>query len=132
MSERGRRVDHVMRSGADVAGVEGAGDGGVGGAFEDGAAVGENGHFIGRDAEAQEEVVVAHVRNGAREALLQGVEIEGAIVLVNLHGIATTHGDVRLGVALEIREVAFRRRRDTRDCAERSRIENGRSRRRRK
>ena len=55
---------------ADVAGVEAAGDGGIGSAFEDGAAVGEDGHFVGGDAEAEEEVVVADLGDGAGEALL--------------------------------------------------------------
>lgn len=65
------RIDlWCMRLRADVASVEAAGDGGVGGAFEDGAAVGENGHFVGGDAEAEEEVVVADFGDGAGEAFL--------------------------------------------------------------
>ena len=57
-------------SGADVAGVKAAGDGGIGGAFEDSAAVGEDGHFVGGDAETEEEVVVANFGDGAGKALL--------------------------------------------------------------
>ncbi len=53
--------------GADVAGVDGAGDGRVLCAFEDGATVGEDSHFIGRDAEAEQEIILADVSDGARE-----------------------------------------------------------------
>ncbi len=46
-------------SGADEAGVEGAGEGDVGGALDEGAAVGEEGEGVGRTLEAEEEVVEA-------------------------------------------------------------------------
>ncbi len=46
---------------ADEAGVEGAGEGDVGGALDDGAAVGEEGEGVGSAAEAEEEVVGAEV-----------------------------------------------------------------------
>ena len=88
--------------GTDVAGVEGAGDGGIGGAFEDGAAVGKDGHFVGRDAGAQEEIVAADISDGAGEAMLQLCEIERAGVFVDLNGVAAAHGDVRLGLAFEV------------------------------
>src|SRR5712692_9650494 len=94
-----------QKSGADVAGVEGTCDGGIFCAFEDGAAVGEDGHFVGRDAETEQEFVVADVGDGGREAAFEHGEIEGAAALVNLDGIAAAHGDVRLGFAVEIREI---------------------------
>jgi hypothetical protein len=46
-----------------VAGVEGASNRRVFCAFEDGAAVGEDGHFVGVDAEAEQEIVMADVVN---------------------------------------------------------------------
>jgi hypothetical protein len=93
-------------SGADVARVEGAGDGGVFGAFEDGAAIGEDGHFIGGNAEAQEKIIVAEVADGGGEPGAQRSEIEHTAALVDLHRVAAAHGDVGLGAALEIRKFA--------------------------
>src|SRR5260221_13858612 len=95
-----------QKSGADVAGVEGTRDGGIFCAFEDGAAVGEDGHFVGRDAEAKKELVVADVEDGGREAAFQHGEVEGAAALMNLDGIAAAHGDVGLGFAVEVGEFA--------------------------
>ena len=57
----------LQKLGADVAGVDGAGDCGIFCAFEDGAAIGEDGHFIGRDAKAKQEIILADVSDGARE-----------------------------------------------------------------
>jgi len=91
-------------SGADVAGVEGASDGGILGAFQDGATVGEHGHFIGRDAEAEKEIVVADVGDGGGEAGFQSGQVERASAFVDLHGIAAAHGDVGLGLAIEVRK----------------------------
>ena len=48
-------------SAADVAGVEAAGYGGVGGAFYYGAAVGEESDFVGVAEEFQDEVIVADI-----------------------------------------------------------------------
>jgi len=48
----------VPRLGADEAGVEGAGDGGVFCAFDYGAAVGEDCYFVGGSLEAEQELVV--------------------------------------------------------------------------
>jgi hypothetical protein len=92
--------------GADVAGVEGTGDGGIFCAFEDGAAVGEDGHFIGRDTEAEQKFVVAEVGDGGGEAVLEHGEVENAAALVNLDGIATAHGDVGLSFTIEVGEFA--------------------------
>ena len=50
--------------GAEVAGVERAGDGGVLGAFDDGAAVREHGEFVGRKREAEKKIVVADFGGG--------------------------------------------------------------------
>ena len=53
---------------ADIAGVKGAGHGGIPGAFDDGAAVGEDGDLEGRHAEAQEEFIAAHLGHGGSQA----------------------------------------------------------------
>jgi hypothetical protein len=94
-------------SGADVAGVEGAGDGGIFGAFEDGATVGEDRHFVRRDTEAEKEFVVADVGHGGGEAISKGSQVERAIALVNLDRIAAAHGDMGLDVAMEVGEIAM-------------------------
>ena len=86
-------------SGADVAGVEGARDGGVFRAFEDGAAVGKDGHLVGLDAEGEQKVVVAHIGDSRSETLAENGEVERTAALVNLHGIAAAHSDVRLRFA---------------------------------
>ena len=81
---------------ADEAGVEGAGEAGVGGALDEGAAVGEDGEGVGRVGEAEEEAVGACVLNLA-EALETGFqlgEIQGVVVLVDLDGVAAAEGDV--------------------------------------
>ena len=98
-----------MTSGADEAGVEGAGDGDVGGALDDGAAVGEEGEGVGAAAEAEEEVVGAEVLNvgvGA-EAGAHGGEVDGAVMLVDLDGVAAAESDVGAVLAGEMGEVAL-------------------------
>ena len=63
-------------SGSDVAGVEGACYGGILGAFENGAAVGEDGHLVRVDAKTEQEFVVADIGDGGRKPLLQRSQIE--------------------------------------------------------
>jgi hypothetical protein len=85
---------------ADVAGIEGAGYGGVLGAFEDGAPVGENGHFIGWNAEAEQKFVVTHLIHSGGQAAAQEVQVEDAATLVDLNGVSAAHGDVWLGITV--------------------------------
>lgn len=54
---------------ADVAGVERARDGGVLCSFEDGAAIGKDGHFVRGDAEAKKKLVLTYVRSGQDETV---------------------------------------------------------------
>ena len=75
------------------------------GAFDDGAAVGEDGHFVGRNLEAQKEIVAANGGEGMFEAAAEFGEIEMAAALVDLNGVAPAHGDVRLGLTFEISEI---------------------------
>ena len=64
--------------------IQTSGDGGVGGAFDDGAAIGEEGQLVGVVPELQHELVVL---DGAvrGEAAGDFVEVNGALALVNLH-----------------------------------------------
>lgn len=61
---------------------------------------------MGRNAEAQEKIIVADIGGDGGEALTQGDEVEAAAALVNLHGIAATHGDMRLGLPFKMAELA--------------------------
>ena len=80
-------------SGADEAGVEGAGESDVGGALDEAAAVGKEGEGVGRAFEAEEEVVIANGTMGD-EAVAHSGEVDGAVVLVDLDGVAAAEGDV--------------------------------------
>src|ERR1700728_1517033 len=93
-----------LRLGADVAGVEGTGHGGVLCAFQDGSAVGEDGHFVRGDPETEEEIVLADVIGRGGQPAPQCGQIYGATVLVNLDRIPPAHGDVGLRVAVEVGE----------------------------
>src|ERR1700691_2567316 len=88
-----------------VARVQAARDGGVGGAFDDGAAVGEEGHFVGVVPEFQDEVVVPDFAVGLEAAVHFG-EVDGALAFMYLHGIPAAEGDVRAAFAGEMNEVA--------------------------
>ena len=76
-----------MLSGTDETGVEGAGESDVGGALDEGAAVGEESEGMGRALESEKKVVEA---DGAvrGEAVAHGDEVDGAMVLVDLYGVA--------------------------------------------
>jgi hypothetical protein len=84
---RGKRL---WRSGAYEAGVEGAGEGDVGGALDETAAIGEEGEGVGRALEAEEEVVEAEFPNVGvgEEAGVHGGEVDWAVMLVDLDGVA--------------------------------------------
>src|SRR5467141_2146669 len=92
-------------SSTNVAGVERSCDAGIAGSFDDGAAIGEDGHFVGRDAETQQETILADFGNRRCDAAAQRCEIELPAALVNLDRIAAAHGQVGLGIAFEIAEV---------------------------
>src|SRR5580700_9481623 len=77
------------------------------GSLHDGAAIGEYGHLIRRDAEAQQEFVVADFRGrslGHTAAELG--KVERAAAFVNLYRVAAAEADVRLGASFEIRKAA--------------------------
>ncbi len=107
MRDAGRIGEGADRGSAtEEASVEGAGEAGVGGALDEGAAVGEDGEGVGRVGEAEEEAVGADVAEGL-EAGLQGGEVDGVVVLVDLDGVAAAEGDVRALLAGEMAEEAL-------------------------
>src|SRR5258708_26838210 len=76
------------------------------GALEDGASVGEDGHFIGSNPEAKQKIVLTHVVDERLQAKSENAEVEGAGAFVNLHGITTAHGDAGLGFYIKISKIA--------------------------
>lgn len=92
--------------GADIASVEGTRDRGIARAFDDRAAVWEDGEFVRRHAKTQKEIVAANARDAFLDAPAQFAEIETAAAFMDLHGIAAAHGDVGLCFAFEISEIA--------------------------
>ena len=99
-------TQETSHSGAQVFGVEGAGYGWIVCAFNDGAAIREDGEFVGQYLEAQEKTVLAKAGDGRREALLKGLQVQRAMMFVDLDGITATHGDVWLCCAMKIGELA--------------------------
>ena len=99
------KQDNIV-SGAYEAGVEGAGEGDVGGALDKTAAVGEEGEGVGWAVEAEEEVVEADGTVGL-EPVAHGGEVDWAVVLVDLDGVAAAEGDVGAADAGEVREDAL-------------------------
>jgi len=90
---------------SDEAGVEAAGDTGVGSAFNDGASVGKDGHLIRVTPELENEVIVPHAAVWG-ETQGEKLEIHGAMLLVNLDRVAAAEGDVRAAFAGKMRELA--------------------------
>ena len=95
-----------IRSGADETGVEGAGEGDVRGALDDGAAVGEEGEGVRRTFEAKEKAVEADVSVGD-EAVAHGGKVDGAVMLVDLDGVASAEGDVGAAFPCQMREATL-------------------------
>src|SRR5271163_1891408 len=83
-------VTRTSRS--DVAGIEAPCDADVGGALNDGAAVGENHQVVGVEGDAQREFVGANRREFS-EATRQLGQIEGPVAFVNLHRVAAAQAD---------------------------------------
>jgi hypothetical protein len=98
-----------LGSRADEAGVEGAGEGDICGALNETAAVGKEGKGVEAALEAEEQVIEADFLNIAvgGEAVAHGGEVYGAVVLVDLDGVAAAEGDMRAADAGEVREDAL-------------------------
>jgi hypothetical protein len=86
-------------------GVEGAGEGDVCGALDEGATVCEEGEGVGAAAKLEQKPVLTDFAVGAK-ALGGGGEIDGAVVLVDLDRIAAAEGDVRTSFATQMGEIA--------------------------
>ena len=95
-------------SGTDEARIKGAGNGDVSGAVDDGAAVGEESEGVRAAAETEKEVVGAEVFDVGvgGEAGAHGGEVDGAVVLVDLDGVAAAERDVGAVLAGEVSEDA--------------------------
>src|SRR5260370_33367929 len=94
------------KSGADVPGIKGTGHGGILGALENGGSVGKDGHFIRRNEEAQQKIVLTNAVDEWLQASLENAEVESAGAFVNLDGITAAQGDAGLGFSRKIGEIA--------------------------
>ena len=97
-----------QRSGADKAGVEGASQGDIGGALNEGAAVWEESEGVRATFEAEKKFVEAEIVDVGvgHEAVAHGAEVDGAVVLVDLDGVAAAEGDVGAAFSCEMGEDA--------------------------
>ncbi len=95
--------------GTDETSVEGAGENGVGGALDQGSAVGEDGDRLFAAAKAKQQGVGAEVVDLglASERGLERGKIERALMLVDLDGVASAECDVRARGAGEVVEAAL-------------------------
>lgn len=87
-------TERVAFSGTYEAGVEAAGKGRVGGSLNDCAAIGKNGKRVFAAAEAQKKLIRADFSVGL-ETLFERGEVDGPVMFMNLHGVASAEGDVR-------------------------------------
>src|SRR5450755_499192 len=79
---------------------------GVSCALDDGAAVGEERHFVGVAPEFQDEIIVAD--NAMRfETAVQFGEVDRTLALMDLHGIPAAQRDVGAALSSEMNEVPF-------------------------
>src|ERR1700722_8489194 len=95
-----------MSSGTYEAGVEGTGEGYISRSLNEGSTIGKKGDGVGWALEPQEEVVEADVAVGG-EAVAHGAEVYGAVVLVDLDGVAAAEGDVGTAFSGEVGEDAL-------------------------
>src|SRR5581483_1285801 len=98
MTKGGNALGCINRStelwlAADETRIEAARYGSVSSAFNDGAAVGKQGKFVGFAPEFQHEIIVTH-HAMRTQALGHLSEINGTVALVNLHGISAAKGEV--------------------------------------
>src|SRR5579864_8595835 len=75
-------------------------------ALDDGASVGKERHLIRVAPEFQHEVVMADSTVRLKAQVHLG-EVDGALPLMDLHGIPAAQGDVWAALAGEVNEVAF-------------------------
>ncbi len=78
----------------------------VGGALDEGAAVREDGEGVGGVGEAEQKTVGADGAEGSK-AGFERCQVDGVMVLVDLHGVAAAEGDVGALLAGECAEDAL-------------------------
>src|SRR6266496_1394530 len=78
----------------------------IGCALDDGAAVREERHLVRVAPEFQDEVIVPDHAVGLKAAVHLG-EVDGALPLMDLHGISAAEGNVRASFAGEMNEISF-------------------------
>ena len=98
-----------MNLGADEASVQGSRVGGVGGSLNDSASVGKDGNGVLAATEAEEKIIGAEVVEIGvmSEAVAEHGEVDGAMVLVDLDGVAAAEGNVWAAFAGKVREDAL-------------------------
>src|SRR5579864_4740977 len=96
----GGSCSHISR-------IETAGYAGIGGALDDGAAIGEDGEFEGIDGSAEREFIGA---DGSDEGEAAGeiLQIDGTMELMDLDGVAAAQADRR--AARSVKEFEFSQR----------------------
>src|SRR5450755_3227278 len=97
---------HVRCLRPHVSCIQASGDGGVGGAFDDGAAVGEERHLVWVVPELEHELIVLHL-SVRSEAARDFFEVDGTLAFVDLNGVASAHGNVGAADTSEVNEVAL-------------------------
>jgi hypothetical protein len=88
------------------ASVEGTGEGYIGRSLNESAAIGEERDGVWWSLEPQEEVVETNISVWG-EAVAHGVEVYGAMVLVDLDGVAAAESDVGTAFSGEVGEDAL-------------------------
>ena len=95
-----------MSSRTYEAGVEGTGEGYIGRSLNEGSTIGKEGDGVGRALEAEQDLVESDVAVG-EEAVAHGGEVDGAVMLVDLDGVAAAEGDVGTAFSGEVGEDAL-------------------------
>jgi hypothetical protein len=95
-----------MSSRTYEAGVKGTSEGYICCALNEGAAVGEQSDGVGWTLEPQKEVIEADIAVGS-ETIPHGVEVDGTMVFVDLHGVSAAKGDMGTALSSEMREDAL-------------------------
>jgi len=78
----------------------------VGRSLNDGAPVGKQCHRVRRTFEAKQEFVEADL-TVRRQPLAHGCEVDGSMMLVDLHRVATAEGDVRSAFAGQMGKISL-------------------------
>lgn len=91
-------TERVAFSGAYEAGIEAAGKRRISCPLDDCAAIGEDGKSVFAAAEAQKKLIGTDFSVGL-EALFERSQVDGPVMFMNLHGVASAEGDMRAAFA---------------------------------